>query len=85
MQKFGLLALTCGASALAISVAPRTLLVPQRAARVTLPTARSVGRAMPVLMSAEAARTAPVTMAEAAKAEDPIFETMKTASFFALW
>jgi solute carrier family 35 protein E1 len=73
--------LAVGASALALSAAPRHVAVPQRMARVALPTVArpAAARAMPAVMMADAAGD------PGAKQADPIFETLKTTSFFALW
>jgi solute carrier family 35 protein E1 len=82
MPKLLLLAsLAVGASALAISTAARQVAVPQRMARVVLPTvARPAAvRAMPAVMMAAAAED------PGSEKADPIFETLKTTSFFALW
>lgn len=82
MPKFLLLAsLAVGASALAISTAARQVAVPPSMARVALPTAArpTAARSMPVVMMAAAAED------PGSKKEDPIFETLKTTSFFALW
>jgi len=83
-------AFAASASALALT-APRQVVAPQRIARVALPArfaSPAAARGMaPVMMAERAERAvAPAMMAEAAEAkEDPLFETMKTASFFALW
>ena len=67
-----------GTSALAsFAVAPRHHLrvAPQRAA-VALPTAARLAPRAPAIFMADAAE---------AKESDGVFETLKTASFFALW